>query len=94
MTLNWISRRCIPAFALATLMWTTAAAAQGQPMMPMMPGGGGPVAAAAAHGNAQFERRATRHVAEHAQQHAVRPWRNALVTSAAWRSEPMPKCQE
>ena len=39
MTINWISRRCIPAFALATLMWTTAAAAQGQPMMPMMPGG-------------------------------------------------------
>ncbi len=39
MTVHWIPKSCIPAFALATLMWTTVAAAQGQPMMPMMPMG-------------------------------------------------------
>ena len=39
MTVDWISKGCIPALALATLMWTTSAAAQGQPMMPMMPMG-------------------------------------------------------
>lgn len=39
MTVNWISKGCIPALALATLVWTTVAAGQGQPMMPMMPMG-------------------------------------------------------